>query len=329
MNCSRYCPAPCLRQMPTGSRPRLLVVDDEADNIAMLHQMLCADYDIRAVTSGAAMLRYCREQLRPDLVLLDIMMPDMDGLTACRRLLAEEGLCDLPVIFLTASDDPQTEAAALDCGGVDFVSRPINLPVLLARIRTHLKLQAQRMQLVRQALQDGLTGLANRRRFDEALSAEWARSCRSGASLSLIMIDIDHFKAYNDHYGHLKGDECLATVATVLGRAFGRSHDLVARYGGEEFVCLVPESRVSDVCAMASSLCRAVFDLAAEHATAPAGRVTISAGVASQVPLPGEPPSSLLEAADRALYEAKRGGRNRACCHHGEAVPSGVVASMT
>lgn len=298
-----------------STRPRLLLVDDQPINIQVLYQIFHEDHELFVALSGEQALAFCQNET-PDLILLDVVMPGMDGLDVCRRLKADPATADTPIIFVTAQSDPADETRALDAGGVDFISKPVNPAVVRARVRTHLTLKAQSDLLRSLAFIDGLTGVANRRRFDECLQTEW-RSCRRRQTpLALIMIDIDHFKRYNDTYGHQTGDACLQAVAALLRESFGRSHDLVARYGGEEFVCLLPDCDADGALAKAETLRQAVERQQLEHADSPsAAVVTISLGVAACRPAaedqPEATPEALLLAADAALYAAKRDGRNR------------------
>lgn len=245
-------------------------------------------------------------------MLLDIVMPDMDGLETCRRLKMDPLTRDLPVIFITSQESPQEETTALNTGGVDFITKPINPAVVRARAKTHLTLKAQSDFLRSLAFLDGLTGVANRRRFDEYLDAEWRRARRSKAPLSLILGDIDNFKHYNDHYGHQAGDTCLQTVAKALSGALKRAQDLVARYGGEEFACVLPDTDQNGAVLVAETLLRAVRDLDLPHEGTPPGIVTISLGIASMFASGEAEPKDLLAQSDARLYEAKEGGRNRA-----------------
>lgn len=295
------------------TRPRLLVVDDQQINILTIYQIFHDDHEVFAATGGAQALEFCRTNDPPDLILLDIMMPDMDGLTVCQLLKAQPSTADIPVIFVTAQSTPDEETRALESGGVDFITKPVNPSVVRARVRTHLTLKAQSDLLRSQALIDGLTGVANRRRFDEALLAEWRRCQRNQLPLSLLMIDIDHFKLYNDHYGHQAGDDCLRAVASVLKAHLFRAHDLCARYGGEEFTCLLPECGAESAGAKAEELRQAVAHLGLPHQTSPtAAQVTISLGLATITPDECEHGADdLLKAADNALYLAKRSGRNQ------------------
>lgn len=264
-------------------------------------------------TSGEEALEICRQD-PPDLILLDVVMPGMGGMEVCRRIKADPTTASVPVIFVTAQDDPADETRGLEAGAVDFITKPVNPAVVRARVRAHLTLKAQADALRELAFIDGLTGVANRRRFDDALEIEWRRCRRSGSPLAVVMIDIDHFKHYNDRYGHQAGDACLRSVADELRGRLGRSSDLVARYGGEEFVCLLPECGLEGAQAKAEDLRQAVEAMGVPHeASATSPVVTISLGVAAIAPGPEQSPEELLAAADVGLYEAKLGGRNRVC----------------
>ena len=220
----------------------LLLVDDSPDNLAILAGHLNNDYVISQAASGAEALRLIQTELSPDLILLDVLMPGMDGYEVFRRLAALPCARDIPVIFITALDEAQNGVAAIEMGAVDFVSKPINHVILKARIRNHLQYKALRDELRNQSMMDSLTALANRRRFMEALSAEWFRAVRYSTWLAILFIDIDDFKQYNDRYGHIAGDDCLKAVASAIRQVPKRSHDLVARWGGEEFVCILPDA---------------------------------------------------------------------------------------
>ncbi|HWQ11118.1 MAG TPA: diguanylate cyclase [Holophaga sp.] len=291
-------------------RSRLLIVDDDPVSLQMVGALLEESHDVTLVGSAQEALELCRTE-RPDLLLLDILMPDLDGLTACRRLKEDPSTWDIPVIFLTSQATAEEETAALDTGAVDFITKPVNPSVVRARVRTHLILKAQSDFLRDLAFVDGLTGIANRRRFDETLDIEWRRGRRSGTPLSVIMGDIDNFKHYNDHHGHQAGDACLQVVARELRRSLKRAQDLVARYGGEEFVCILPETDAPGARSLAGSLLAAVQALAIPHEGTAPGIVTLSLGVASAVPAGDGGASDLVAIADLQLYKAKAAGRNR------------------
>ena len=287
-----------------GRRPRLLVVDDQPANIQALHRVFAGDCQVLMATEGARALQLCRER-QPDLVLLDVQMPGMDGHELCAELKADPLLRAIPVIFVTAQDRPEDETRALDAGAADFITKPFNPTVVRARVRTQLTLKAQADLLRELAFIDGLTGVHNRRHFDERFIAESRRAQRSRSPLAVVLADVDHFKRYNDALGHLAGDDCLRRVAAALRACLKRPTDLLARYGGEEFVCLLPDTDLAGAIGVAQLMEDTVRRLALPHPGVEAC-VTISLGVSASVHGAG-----LVEAADRALYLAKAAGRGR------------------
>ncbi|KAA0598037.1 diguanylate cyclase (GGDEF)-like protein [Azospirillum lipoferum] len=292
-------------------RPKILVVDDIPSNVHVLSRVLKDDYDIYFATDGEKALDLVQARM-PDLVLLDIMMPGMDGFEVCRRIKCDPATHDIPVIFISAKSEVEDETRGLEVGAIDFITKPISPPIVKARVRNHLLLKRQTDLLRSLSFLDGLTGIANRRRFDETMVREWRRCARSHLPLSLIILDVDHFKAYNDQYGHQAGDECLRLVAEVLSDHARRPSDLVARYGGEEFVCLLPETDGPGATRVAEGFRTAVAGRRIPHAQSPvAPHVTISLGVATLIPSPEGTPEQLAEMADQLLYRAKRSGRNR------------------
>ncbi|MFD1625875.1 diguanylate cyclase [Azospirillum griseum] len=294
------------------ARPKILVVDDIPSNVHVLSRILKDDYDIYFATDGEKALDLVQTRL-PDLVLLDIMMPGMDGYEVCARIKADPATHDIPIIFISAKSEVEDETRGLEVGAIDFITKPISPPIVKARVRNHLLLKRQTDLLRSLSFLDGLTGIANRRRFDETMAREWRRCARSRQPLSLILLDVDHFKTYNDHYGHQAGDECLRAVAAVLADRVKRTGDLVARYGGEEFVCLLPETEGEGAMQVAERLRSAVADSAIPHAQSlVASHVTISLGVATVIPTMDVAPATLTQTADQLLYQAKRSGRNRA-----------------
>ena len=297
-----------------GLKPRLsiLVVDDVPVNIKVLGESLKEEYRVRIATDGKRALDIAGSENPPDLILLDIMMPGMDGYETCRRLKANERTRNIPVIFITAKSLEEDETRGLEVGAVDYITKPFSLPIVHARIKTHLELKRHRDLLENLSSHDGLTGIPNRRRFDEALDLEWRRSGREAYAISLIMIDIDHFKAYNDNYGHIAGDECLRRVADCLFTMVNRPGDLMARYGGEEFAGILPMTGLKDAARLAEKMLTAVGGLAIPHLYSPTcDRVTISLGVATACSGGGMKSVALVEGADDCLYRAKNDGRNR------------------
>jgi diguanylate cyclase (GGDEF)-like protein len=293
------------------SKPTVLIVDDHITNIQILDGLLGDELDIRVATNGPDALRLIQSS-PPDLVLLDVEMPQMSGYKVCAELKANEDTQHIPVIFITAHNDTDREEVGFEVGAVDFVAKPFRPAIVKARVRTHLLLKRQSDMLRNLAFIDGLTGVSNRRRFDQALEAEWRRCRRNGSPLSLLMIDVDRFKLYNDHYGHLVGDACLQKIAETLSKQLLRSHDLLVRYGGEEFACLLPDCDLSGALGKAEALRRAVSALGIAHRAAANARLTvsISVGVASVIPEDPLTPSDLIAAADAQLYLAKSRGRD-------------------
>jgi len=301
---------------PESARPKLLVVDDDPINIQALYRAFADDHQVLMATTGTQALEMCLTR-QPDLVLLDVQMPDMDGHEVCRRLKDDPATRDIPVIFVTAHNDSAAEAKGLDLGAADFISKPIHPKIVRARVRSQLTVKAHVDLLRHLAFVDGLTGIHNRRHFDTQLATEWSRASRSGRPLSLLMCDVDFFKRYNDHYGHQAGDDCLRRVATTLRATLKRPADLIARYGGEEFACILPDTDLDGALHLAEQLRQAVRAAGIEHAASvTADVVTLSIGAACQLPGPGMSTGNaavLLRAADKQLYCAKELGRNQAC----------------
>lgn len=295
-------------------KPKLLVVDDQPINIQVMNQIFAADFQVFMATGGAQALAICQNN-PPDLVLLDVVMPGMDGFEVCTRLHNDEATRNIPVIFVTAHSDAAQETRGLEAGAVDFISKPVNPAVVRARVKTHLTLKLQSDLMRKLVFLDGLTGVYNRRYFDKQLALESARAARNQSPLSLIMLDVDFFKLYNDHYGHQMGDDCLRQIANTLKAGLRRPADMVARFGGEEFACILPETDFQDAMALARQLERSIRALRIPHLHAQVdGVVTISLGVATRrVNTGSSEPTNLLAEADAQLYAAKKEGRARAC----------------
>jgi diguanylate cyclase (GGDEF)-like protein len=303
---------------------RILIVDDATTNIKVLGEGLRTDHQVIFATNGADALRLASTAPRPDLILLDVVMPGMDGYEVCERLKRDDVTRGIPVIFITARSEVDDETRGLELGAVDYITKPFSMAIVRARVRTHLELKRHRDTLARLSQIDGLTGIANRRRFDEVLDLEWRRASRETRGLTLLMIDIDHFKSFNDRYGHLAGDDCIRQVAATLSSTATRAADFVARYGGEEFACLLPGMEPNTVVDFAEKIRMSVEALEIPHAASASGVVTISLGAAtvlSGVRLARWEPAALIERADRALYDAKAAGRNRSRCALLEAGP--------
>jgi diguanylate cyclase (GGDEF)-like protein len=294
----------------TGEQQTILVVDDMSANIDVLVGLLRDRYKVKAARSGGKALQIARSQAPPDLILLDVMMPGKTGYDVCEELKRDADTASIPVIFITSLNEDEDEEKGLRLGAVDYITKPFRSAIVLARIDNHLKLKSYQDLLKRQSNMDGLTGLPNRRAFDELLGQEWRRGARLNSPLSLILLDIDHFKQYNDFYGHLAGDECLRMVGRQLATV-GRSIDFVGRYGGEEFVCVLPHTNLKGAAKVAERLQGAINSLQLEHERSlAASHVSISMGVATMTPHSGVKEEDLIAAADDLLYEAKEAGRN-------------------
>jgi diguanylate cyclase (GGDEF)-like protein len=320
-NCARSPAAPdcvsaamtnCEQPMPE-KKATVLIVDDQPSNIALLAALLKADYRILTATRGRKALELAESAQPQDLILLDVIMPEMDGHDVCRHLKDQESTRGIPVIFVTGMNDDKDEEHGLNLGAADYISKPFNPAIVRARVRNQVNLKLRTDALEQISWEDALTGIPNRRRFDQKLTEEWARAIRHGRPLSLLMIDIDQFKPYNDHYGHGAGDECLRRVAQALVQAPNRPNDLVARYGGEEFAVILPDTEAKGAEEFALRLLAAVRALKLEHAYSDvAAHVTLSIGGATQCPNnPKADAEVLKQSADAALYAAKTQGRDQ------------------
>ncbi len=295
----------------TSRKGDILIVDDSPTNIHVLAQTLGDDYELRAARDGTSALELLRNSDLPDLILLDVMMPGMDGYAVCREIKEDPLLKDIPIIFISTMDEVESEAKGLELGAVDYISKPFNAGIVRLRVKNHLELKQQKDFLARLSLTDGLTGIPNRRSFDETLEKEWKRARRLQTSITLLMIDIDDFKRYNDHYGHLAGDECLKKIASIFPETLTRPGDFCARYGGEEMACVLPDTDTAGGVFIAEQIQKRLKEIALEHiASSVADTVTISIGVASTRPQIAADCSSLIDKADKALYLAKSSGKN-------------------
>lgn len=293
------------------NRPVILVIDDEPANIEIVTAVLEDEYEICFALSGEQAVQVARES-RPDLILLDVVMPGMDGYQLCRIFKADPLLSDIPVIFATALGDDEAELRGLAVGAIDYVTKPIRPAALQRRVRNHVQMKRMRDQLTEQALRDPLTGLANRRMLERRLQAELHRQARDGGLIAVLMLDIDHFKGFNDSYGHPEGDICLKAVSQSLAQSIRRSGDLCARYGGEEFACILPGTDLDGALHLAETMRAGVEALAIPHRASQVGQVvTISIGVASGRCDMGSDNAFWLTGADRMLYRSKLAGRNR------------------
>jgi diguanylate cyclase (GGDEF)-like protein len=310
--------------------PDILLVDDDPASIRQMGRILEGLGRLRFATSGAQALSLA-QQSPPDLVLLDGEMPGLSGFEVCERLKADPRLADVPVIFVTSHSGDDFEVSGFAIGASDFIGKPVRPPLVVARVKAQLRTKQLADQLRRLSRTDALTGLANRRVFDETLALEWSRARRAGEPISLLLVDVDHFKLYNDRHGHPAGDACLRAVAGVLAGACERPADLAARWGGEEFALLLPATPREGAAHVAERLLSSLHSLGLPHPDTRLGVLSVSAGIGSldaasdgwsrdatgfrlesQFGGVGRSATQLVHAADQALYAAKHGGRARA-----------------
>lgn len=324
------------------SKEDILVVDDKPDNLRLLSTMLVErGYKVRKALNGEMALMAIYASL-PDLILLDINMPNMNGYQVCDTLRQSQLTQHLPIIFISALDDVTDKVEAFRRGGNDYITKPFELEEVVARVENQLKIRRLQKQLQEQneqlqqeiadrvtaeatlkkanqrlqelAIIDDLTQIANRRHFYEYFHQEWPRLLRENAPMSVILCDIDHFKLYNDTYGHLAGDECLQKVAHAIHSSVKRPADLVARYGGEEFGVILPNTLIEGAFTLAEEMRLNVHDMKIPHARSPVDEyVSLSLGISQVIPSNDIDPEKLIAWADDALYDAKRQGRNRSC----------------
>ncbi len=293
---------------------RILVLDNDLQSLLMIiEQMRNAQVEI--VEDFDSLVVSALNHGMPDLVLVNTaLIGDIDSTDWWRNSTDSDLDAMVPVIFVSDDKTTTAEIAAFESGAADFIAKPFHPRVLQARLNIHLQARRSQQQLNNLASVDALTSICNRREFDLRLATEWGRAARTGTSLALLMIDVDKFKEYNDHHGHLRGDDCLVAVAQILNSCMQRTSDLAARYGGEEFVVLLPESDLDGALKVAQACHAAILDAKMPHVTSNVSvYVTVSIGVAAMVPIYEKSNTLLIEQADIALYQAKHDGRNRIC----------------
>jgi diguanylate cyclase (GGDEF)-like protein len=290
---------------------KILVIDHDPLALAQFVQIL-GDLAEMETAQGCVAGLAATARLLPDLVLCDGAIPDIDGVTFCRHLQADILTRDIPVLLgVDATLGEAGELAALAAGAIDVFRKPLSPQLVRARVKIQIELCLKSMRLLELARRDPLTGIFNRRYFDERLGDEWARHKRAGKAIGVAMVDVDRFKEFNDYYGHVRGDECLMAVADSLRHQTRRPGELAARYGGEEFVLLLPTTSFAAADRFGQSICEGVRNLRYPHACAQGGLLTVSVGLASVVPCDALRPADLVRQADEALYAAKQSGRDR------------------
>ncbi len=294
-----------------ATTPTILIVDDEKQNLKILSDLLRQEAKIVLAKDGKQALQKVR-LLNPDLILLDVVMPGMDGFAVIRELKQQYETSSIPVMFISGLNDVESESKGLELGACDYVYKPFHSDIVRARVRLHLKLVQQRNILEKLANIDPLTSIANRRLFFDRLDQDWSYCQQYGLPLSLVMVDIDYFKLYNDTFGHAAGDAVLEKVARALSTCLDNNVELLARYGGEEFVILLPGKSSREALATVQSCWRAVEDLKIPHKRKDGLHyITVSMGGVVCSPKAYSGSMKALEEADSLLYQAKLEGRNR------------------
>jgi diguanylate cyclase (GGDEF)-like protein len=293
-------------------RASILIVDDSLLNLKFLERIIIDDYEVFSAQNGTDALALAIQHI-PDLVLLDIVMPGMSGYDVLQALRANPITKDIPVIFITGLTGEQDEERGLMMGAADYITKPFRNAIVKARIRTQIAFIRQKKEIEQLSLMDSLTNIPNRRRLELQLSIAWDYAVREQGPISILMLDVDKFKVYNDTYGHQQGDELLKSLSRVLSKNIKRGEDLVARYGGEEFIILLPGAKLDDAIEVAEHIRSDVADMVVLTKDGKVTKATISIGVASICPFCGDTSDNLIAAADEKLYRAKNEGRNRVC----------------
>jgi len=290
----------------------ILIVDDEKSNILALTHMLSPEYTLYAARDGNDAIDAAWEH-RPDLILLDVLMPGLDGYAVYEALKNNDETKGIPVIFITGLSDAEDEQKCLSLGAADYISKPFSSAVVELRVRNQIKIVNQINIINRLSVTDQLTGIPNRRSFDEHMKTEWFRSARDKKQLSILLLDLDKFKVLNDTYGHLQGDVALKRVAEILMKILKRPADFFARWGGEEFVVLLPNTDIDGAMGVAEQIRETVGNIVIPLENDEAIRVTVSIGVSTRIPSQEDSSAEFINQADKALYRAKETGRNKVC----------------
>jgi len=302
--------------MDAPEKNSLLIVDDDAINLMTLTHFLQADYAIHTAADGESALRQAEEHA-PDLILLDILMPGMDGYEMFAALRASERTREIPVIFITGLDNGEEEEKGLALGAADYITKPFRAAIVSLRVHNQITIINQLRTIRRLSMCDQLTGIPNRRSFDERLRAEWARAVREDLPMSIVLIDVDNFKYYNDTYGHPQGDVALQTIIKTISPLFKHPDAFLARWGGEEFAALLSNADVRSGAKVGEEIRAAVENAVIPGIGGVNMKVTVSIGVNAQAPARNGAVEEFLSGADRALYAAKGTGRNRVGLYDG------------
>jgi diguanylate cyclase (GGDEF)-like protein len=292
------------------SKSCILIVDDSPFIIRNLAKTLQADYKVIGASSGEEACQLLKLE-KIDLVLLDIVLPDLNGYDICRYIKNNNNTRHIPVIFISGNGAMENQVNGFSLGAIDFMVKPLCMPILKAKISNYLKLKRRTDELARLSLFDELTHIANRRSFNRTLKHEWEYALRKHRFLGLLFLDIDFFKAYNDFYGHLAGDSCLQKVAKAIGESLSCGTDQVARYGGEEFTVILPNTTLAGAFEIAQNINNTIADLKIPHETSKINPyITVSIGAISMIPTESFTSAEFIDKADKAMYKSKERGRN-------------------
>ena len=292
----------------------LLIVDDESVNFKILTNILGNEYTIYTASNGASAIEKTREY-HPDMILLDILMPDMDGYQILTAIKSSEDICHIPIVFITGLDSDEDEEKGLSLDAADYITKPFAPTIVKLRVRNQMQIVNQLRTIEHLSMVDQLTNIPNRRSFDARLKVEWKLAVREQTPISLLMLDLDKFKRINDSYGHLQGDMVLQTVASLFVKSFKRPGDFCARWGGEEFTVLMPNTHLDGAIDVAEKIRSEIEKTTMPSLDSSEIKVTISIGVASLVPNLNNSVDNFISAADKALYAAKEAGRNKVVAH--------------
>ena len=298
--------------MTKSKKGSVLIVDDSNGNIIALTDILKSEYTIYAAKNGQKAVELAEEFL-PNVILLDIVMPEMDGYETIAMLKSSEKAKDIPVVFITSLNNFEDEEKGLELGAADYISKPFSPAIVKLRVGNQIKMFELLHSIEQLSLEDQLTGIPNRRSFDRQISREWKRAARDKKLLSILLMDIDKFKVYNDTYGHQQGDIALQSFAKVFDKTLKRPGDFGARWGGEEFIALLPDTDLKSALDIAEQIRKNTEDTEILCADGLTTKVTVSIGVNTYTPGDSNTIDSLISGADTALYAAKNKGRNRVC----------------
>jgi len=288
----------------------ILITDDAKANLEILSGILSPFYNIMISRSGARALELAEER-QPDLILLDILMPEMSGFEVISQLKGSSSTNKIPVIFITGLSGVEDEEKGFFLGAVDYITKPFNKSIVKARVNTHIKIVDQMRTIEQIALIDPLTKISNRRGFENRLDAEWTKAARERTPISILMLDVDKFKYYNDTYGHQQGDAVLKAFSDITTRSLKRPVDFAARWGGEEFVILLPYTDISGAAEVAERVRGNVESTKIPTEDGADTSITVSIGVNTVIPDGAATVANFISIADQALYKAKETGRNK------------------